>query len=476
MLSSIPWLLLVSLADSPSQPLPVAPVAPVAPAEPLASVRVTTLLRSDDLTHGAFDVVGHVGLSAHTPDLAPGLRLEAELSLLVMEAPPATTPVLGMALVDNASFLRLRYRPPAWGADEGGEFTVLPFHSDRLVLGFGYPLADVVGPLKGYGPETGLSLQVHRTGWSAWAAVKSGMIFNEQIHEGERAFTELLGGAVDVLGRLRLEVQGGHADQGVNPEPQVLGKPVATLAGAARAMFHQGLAIGPPTDDRRYRRDPAVWEDLLRPEVYDDGLSLAVSLEGLVLYAQGLADATKVGSIVSETEHGAAFEARVKWQAARAYVRLQTRSLALIQADVLGFPPYSAVSTSGSTLTSESSAQVAVDYAFRSLGLTPGLGFDLTSPATFTAAPGSRPFPSLTVVVNDANAFEVEPNTDKARMSYRLRATLRWDKAWLSVLAEGVVTHDPNRTTFLDNSQGVSTPTFDNPTSYGFTTMIQARF
>ena len=447
--------------------------APTARAQEALSIRPTVFIGGDDVDRGAFTTAAHLGVTGRTPELLPGLTLEAELSLLLL---PSTAPHdASLTLADNSSYLRLHWKPASWSAREGLSFTVLPLHADRLYLGYEFPLADTL-EVFGNSPVTGAELRLVRDRWYAFASVKSEMVENRQDHETHRAYTAFAGGGGDLFSALRIEVEGTHVDYSVNPEPQVLGQSVGAWGAAARVTYHHGSPIGPMTDYQQYRRDPAVWENLLRPEVYDDGLSASIAGEVLVLDQYGLASPDGSGATRSLPALGYAFDGRIKWKRTRFYLRAQARSISLIQSDAPGFPPFYAFSDDEHP-SAEYGLLLAADHAFETTHLTPGLQAGVRRPA-FVSPPAST-FglgANRTVVVTESNRFEIRADGQAAVPVYFAKLTLRWDLARFSAIGEAFYDHDSNRTTFAYDVVGASKPMWDDPSTFGFDVLVQARF
>ena len=442
-------------------------------------MRPTILVADESGDDGAFTAAGHLGISGRTPELLPGLTVEAELSVLLVFSSRVHDPAFAVA--DNSSYLRLHWKPAAWSDDEGLSLTVLPLHAERLYLGYEFPLTDDLDAI-GQSPVTGAELRLARERWYVFASFKTENAENFQVHEEERQVTFFGGAGVDLFSALRIEAEGARAEEGFNPEEQVLGLPIAEWGVAARVMFHRGLSIGPQTDYARYQRDPAVWEKLLQPELYDDALSASVAAELLYVKQGGLASTENFGWAVTQSAPGYALDARLKWRRTRFYLRAQVRSLALIQADALGFPADEAFSSSDE-LGDELSATVAADHAFELTHLTPGIEAGLTRPASFTPPPrfgGNNPSNEFSgtraVVFTDTNQFEALPVDAEPGLIAFAKLSLRWDLARFSALAEASYRHDANQTAFVSNQLGVGEPAFANSSSFTFDVLVQARF
>ena len=421
------------------------------------------------MDHGHFAVMANFDLQGETAELARGLSVGAQLSVN-LSAETATA----LGLADDSSNLWLRWRPPGWANGEGLVLTLLPLTADRLYLGYEFPMTVSLAQSAWHGPETGARLSFLRGPASAFVAVKSALVSNEARHEDERRFTFFFGGGFDLLSHLSIEAEGAHADDGLNPEPFVLGTPLLSWSVAGRVRYHRGSPIGPPTDFDRYRNDPAVWENLLRPETYDGRLSASLGAEVLYVLQGGLASVNPGESVASpQPATGVAVEGRLKWNRTRIFLRGQLRTLSLLFADQPGFPVLRALPDAAQR-SSALSATVAVDHHFDVAHLTPGLRFELTRPAALSLE--SSPLGPETYVFDDAGTFTVLPSDQSPLPTFRIAATARADLGPLSALGEAFYTHDGNRTTFRDNNEGLSEIVSDDPSTYGFDVLIQARF
>ena len=431
---------------------------------PSLSVRPTVFAGSNDLDNGAFGTKLYLGVTARTQAFAPGLTAEAELSLFANDK---------LELSDNSSYLRLNWRPSGWRDAEGLSFTLLPLHSERIYLGFEFPLTDRIEVQPGpAGPQTGLELRLTRQRWYAFVAAKSQMLAVTYDVYNHRGYTELVGGGVDVVPALRVEAEAAHVDLGTNYLRDG-GVPLDRVnwGGAARITFHRGSPIGPPADYQRYAGDPAVFEKLLRPELYDDPLSMSLSAEMLYLSEHGLLDASNTPT--SQSGFGTSVEGRVKWKRLRAFLRGQVRSPKLLW---FAGGPLQAQPLAG-PIENELSLFAAADYHFPGTGLTPGLSVEVIRPGSLASTALSPTGIQGPIVISPQAGFELLPQGADVELSSRTMATLRWQLGQFSALADLFVQHDPNRTMFYDSGNGSGPEiVFTRATSFGFDLMLQTRF
>ena len=82
-----------------------------------------------------------------------------------------------------------------------------------------------------------------------------------------------------------------------------------------------------------------------------------------------------------------------------------------------------------------------------------------------------------TVVVRDVNLLTILPTDYDALPILSAKTTFRWDiSETVAAIGEVYYTRDPNRTTFKDNVNGISEPSFEKEHGLGFNTILQARF
>ncbi len=455
--------------------------SPEAHASELASLRVSLLANDDDLKTSDFGNVSHLGLSVRSPELGSGLRAEAEVSLLLYSSNAG-----GLGFQDNASFVRLAWRPESWGEAEGLSFTVLPLTSTRLHLGYEQPATwgrtvySGYGSRSGIGGVPGLEARLTREHWYAFAAAKSVVGFNHSSLEAERLALVMAGAGVDVWPLLRLEAAGAFVQHGAIEAFANLGREerASTRAVSGRVLFHHGAPIGPSVDFALYRQDPEVFEKLFAPEVYPGGVSASVSLEATWL-AQTLMDPDVAeGGMGGQSAEAAALQARLKVDFLRVHALALHRSATFISSEVPGLPPFRAF-PQDTELQSELLLSAGADYHFPGPGLTVGLVGRAVWPAAFDNAsflgiPASTP--SIVVLRGPAELSVLPPGRERQPILLA-KATLRWDfGSAFSALGEVFYTQDPNRTETEDGDTGIPEIVLRPSSTLGFSALLQARF
>ncbi len=448
--------------------------------------RLTLFAQDDNVDNTADLLTGmHLGWSLRSPELMPGLRVEAELSLL---AAASAQGVLGLR--DNASFVRLVWRDEAWAETEGLSLSLLPLSSTRLHLGYEFP-ATWGRYLYTYqtgnpGSVPGLELRLSRAWGDVFLAAKSATAANERTRELDRVMTGLAGAGVNVSPWLRLEVAGAFAEHGeINPLAMV--DPLTehrseTLGVSGRVLFHRGVPIGPSVDVALYQRDPALYETLFAPEAYPDGVSVSVSLEGthlaqtLVVFGEDVVS-TRPSSVGADV---LALQARLKVDRLRVHALALHRSATFLMAEVPGLPAFQFPApdrTQADVLLT-----VGADYHVARWALTPGLLVRAQLPAVLEgsdtlASVGVPARERQFVVLRGPNSLNVLPPGSMRRPVWLGKATLRRDLgSSIAAVGEVFYTRDPNQTEYEDDDLGVARPVLRPVSAWGFSLFVQARF
>lgn len=448
----------------------------------LVSSRLTLIALDGDVDTTDFSTGLHLGLSVRSPELVPGLRAEAELSLFVAAGAQG-----GLSLRDNASFVRLAWRPESWAEGSGLALTVLPLSSTRLHLGYEFPatwgrfLYTFRTNATGSSGVPGVELRLTQPWGYVFAAAKSGLDTNALSLEAERLAMGLAGAGVDVLPQLRLEAAGALAGHGQIPGFAAVGVEghSRTLGVSGRLLYHQGGTIGPSVDFTLYQQDPAVYETLFAPESYPGGLAVHVSLEGTHLEQDLVAPGSSTpGQTDAVGATALALQGRLKVDRLRLHALALYRSASFLVSEVPGFPAFRALASD--SVQADTSLTAGVDYHLPALGLTPGFLMRAVWPAAFQnggSLEGGGLTPGLTTVLRGPTSISILPEGRGRRPLLLAKATARWDLGTrAAALGEVFYTHDPNRTTFQDGPEGVAGPVFEPASSVGFSLLLQARF
>ena len=431
-----------------------------------------------------FETLSNLVLYKKVPAFFEGLTTEASLAILVLERPSG-----GIELRDNSSYIRLNYRPSAWGQQEGVSLTGFPVSADRFRLGYAYRISwggSSIFTSRAQGDGVpGAKLQVTRDRWYAFVGAKTGLLLNDLLLEKETVYGLLAGAGFDVTPTLRVEANGGYFQKGIVPglANQGIRAPVNAAGVSAQAVWHVGVPVGTSIDLQLYRNDPDVAQRFFTPEQYPGGLAYSVSLEGSIL-TQTLEDPDVFARTVPQRSQAVALQARAKYNFLRAHLLGLYRTLSYIQFDVPGLPPYKDF-PDGTVLSPEMFIAGGVDYHFPALHLTPGIVLGVQRPASFrspdTVLGGNTPpqglIGSRTVVVRDANLLSILPTGYDALPIFSAKTTFKLDVSeFVAAIGEVYYTRDPNRTSFKDDVTGIAQPSFEKEHALGFNIILQARF
>ncbi|PZR17480.1 MAG: hypothetical protein DI536_03955 [Archangium gephyra] len=439
-----------------------------------------------------FETLSNISLYKRSPSFFEGFDAEAALNVVVINNPSGA-----ITLFDNASFVKLNYKPAGWGAKEDIALTGFPVSADRFRLGYAWKLSWGGDSAFTYNQGSGVSstgrpaavpgmkLQITRDRWYAFAGMKTGLILNNLLNVQERQYGVLFGGGVDLIpGRVRLEANGGYFSRGIVPSLAQSGvrAPVNALGGSMQLSIFSDTIL-PSLDMRLYKNDPDVTQRFFTPERYPGGFSYQFTVEGSAL-AQTLVNPDRFAATRVQPAAAIAVQARFKLDFWRFYAIGLYRTLSFIQFDVPGLPPYVDFAT-GSTVRPELWAAIGGDRHFPDQHLTVGLILGVQNPASVSSPRfdfgGSNPPPGLTgprtVVVRDVNLFAILPADTAILPIFSIKGTGRLDiSEYFAILGEVFYNRDDNRVTFRDSTQNIAQPVFEQPNQLGFNAVVQARF
>jgi len=439
-----------------------------------------------------FETLSNVSLYKKSPGFFEGFDAEAALNVVV-----STQPSGAITLFDNASFVKLNYKPAGWGAKEEIALTGFPVSADRFRLGYAWKLSwggdSAFTYNQGSGTSTtgrpsavpGMKIQITRDRWYAFVGAKTGLLLNNLLNVQERQYGVLGGAGFDIVpGRFRIEANGGYFMRGIVPSlaQQGVRAPVNAIGGSVQLSLFSDTIL-PSLDLRLYKNDPDVVQRFFKPETYPGGLSYQLTLEASLL-GQTLVNPDRFASTRTQTASAVALQARFKLDFWRFYVIGLYRTLSFIQFDVPGLPPYYDF-TDGSTVRPELWAAIGGDRFFPNQHLTLGLIVGVQNPASVTAPRfdfgGTNPPPGLagprTVVVRDVNLFAILPADAAVLPIFSVKGTFRLDiSEYFAMLGEVFYNRDENRVTFRDSTDSISQPVFEQPNQLGFNVVMQARF
>lgn len=404
---------------------------------------------------------------------------------------------------DDGTYLRATYffEPDR---KRGLSLTMFPIDSDRLRLGF-QPLVSWGGSdtfpkhfRKGLVPGAKLQLDMQR--WYTFFAVKTALVRSptEDILDNpggntnkivERTAYGFLGGfGFDIFSAereaLRFEVNGGYFRKGTNTRENVLGEPIHAGGFSGQLSYHSGLPIGRRIDLRLYIEDPLRF-DSLTPEVYGEGLSWNVALEGTGV-VQTLEDPDQVHSTLNEWGWATMLTSQLKYNHFRVHLEGVARSLTYITYDVPGIVPYQALQENVET-SPEVYAQLSADYHFAAIDLTLSTTFGLLFPATYKGVvPSGQYAPATTlqgehvVVVRGTDSgsdWDILPAGEDVLPVFYLKFATKWTfGANFAALFELTYGHDPNLTQVIPDFRGHAVRRFDEANILGFGLLARLGF
>jgi hypothetical protein len=387
-----------------------------------------------------------VGLRSPGQDAA-GWHFGADVSLSFMDTETAHVDFgAPLGVQDQGSALFVGYQPEGWASGEGISLTVYPADSSRLRLGWAQP-ATWAGNFYGRWELTnrggrewtpGVILQARGARWHAFAALKT---------EGlTQALAPMAGAGVSLPLSLRAEVQAAHVERNhfsypglFRPETVPLdpnldgdfGLPqdyvgllptMPYVQGASARLVHErGGPIGDPVDFGLYGPAPTLFDEVLRPEPYSEGVSHSVSLEA----THAVMSTNWGNTLVKRRTHTnmLALDARLRWDRLRLFALGLVRGAgAVVMEDAYLWGVY----TRGTQRRPELGMSLGADYHLASLGLTPGVGLRVVSPAAHLRPAGANTAASWWLISSEGMA-RVLPEGSEPRPVMSARASLKWN-------------------------------------------------
>lgn len=438
-----------------------------------------------------FETLSNISLYKKSPSFFEGFDAEAALNVNLI-----TNPSGAITLFDNASFVKVNYRPPGWGQKEEISLTGFPVSADRFRLGYAWKVSWAGDSAFTYNQGGGLSstgrpvavpgakLQITREKWYAFVGAKTGLLLNGLLNVQERQYGLLVGAGVDLLPNLRWEANGGYFTRGLIPSLAYLGvsAPVNAMGASTQVSLFSDTIL-PSLDLRLYKNDPDMVQKFFRPESYPGGLSYQLSLEGSVL-GQTLANPERFAATRIQPAGAIALQARFKYDFWRFYGIGLMRTLSFIQFDVPGVIPYTDFSDN-ENVTPELWLAIGGDRFLPDQHLTIGLVVGLQSPASRTSPDlgvgGNNPPPGLlgtrTQVFRNVNDPSTLPVGESPVPIFSVKGTFKLDiSEYFAALGEVFYNYDNNRVTFRDSINFISQPVFQQPNQLGFNLVMQSRF
>jgi len=448
----------------------------------------------------------HLALYKKMPGFIKDLDTEASLIMrLDIAALASNSGNVNQAFYDAGSYIRGFYHTARYDDPkkvEGLGFTLWPIDTDRMRLGYLYDISwggtaasinqsifpRIVGAAPGakfsyehplfniyIGFKTAQIVQIEET-------LAPGTSEVEQIRVGQTNYGLLAGLGAQPATNFHFDVGGGFFTQGKFDLPDVEGQQIYTGGVSARVVVHhEDMPVGQSIDFALYRNDPNKPQVIFKPEKYypDKGALWQVSLEGSSLF-QRLKNFDVTGEVTIQPAIAAALQALLKVNYFRASITGIFRDLPFVLRNQPSFIPFETI-PADAQIAPEFFAALAADYYIEPARLTPGIGFGLQLPSTFTSESvdlSSAPI-SRTVVVRDQGNIAILPVNTGSTPIIQARVSLKWDLSsilstivWLQYVRDNNATfveRDPNEGT-------VALRTFVAPDFLGLGASAQARF
>jgi hypothetical protein len=478
----------------------------VTPVSPSISVgdrrRYRLFFDSLNSQFGGRENLTHLVLYKKMPGFIDNVGTEASLVLRFDLASLASgSNNLNSSLYDAGSFIRIWYD---FGKEENASslgVTLFPIDTDRFRLGYLYDISwggtnarsnqSIFPRIQGSAP--GFKLQFDHEYFYLFGGMKTATIVQpeeiltpgtsevEVVRVGETNYGALGGAGVKITDYANFDVGTGWFQQGKFDLPDVLGAAVYTFGFSGRASIHDAdTNVGNSADFSLYRNDPMKADKLLGPQAYDpDKLSWKLTVEYANLF-QNLKDFDQPGETKLQQARAAAAQATIKYGYFQTTLSGIYRDLPFVLRNVPSFVPFETLPQEAD-VAGEFFVAAAADYHFDGPRLTPGVGFGVQFPSTFTTTSVIVNGDEIgrTVVIRQQGDQSILPQDKNAVPIIQARASLRWDISpmlntvgWMQFIRDNNATfveRDPNEGT-------VALRDFLSPNFLGFGTSFQARF
>ncbi len=429
-----------------------------------------------------FENLSYLVMYANKPGFFAGVDTEAGMVVRAQ----VTARTKEFSLTDDGSYVRFSKN---FNGHRVG-VTAFPVSADRFRLGYSYDISwGGARIFRNAQAVPGLRLEYESKGISAYLGAKTGFAqvdMQDGTKEMDTVWGILGGAALDLHDNWRIEAGGGLFDRGTIDKRELRivenGKYNTPkwygYGGTMQLTYHIGDPIGTPIDFRLYRNDPLAVQQFYAIPHYGPGLSLTAKSEISFVF-QRLQDGDAASS--TSTQMGIAGDITVilKWRKWRMQNYVVYRDLAFMLYNVPSYPSFVDFS-SGSQVHADLLAFTNIDYYIESWHLLPGIILGLRRPASITGVADATSAQSLGaqtfVFRSEADPDVLDPG-DKVKLIFSAKATLRWDlSSIVSLLGELQYSFDPNRRTFAQDENGISTRTASASSILGFMAMMRARF
>ncbi len=435
-----------------------------------------------DTKFSGFETMSNIALFKRMPSFFKNIDTEAALVVNALVRDDAT-----VQLGDAGSFLRLVFPLGENKERSNVNFVAFPVSSDRFRGGYSYAISWGGNPIfPGRGPVPGFKLTIVQPRWYLFAGAKTGLRQREQPDgsiEVDAVGGGLAGLGIDFTDTLTLELNGGVFDRGqvrkfeLEQRNKLMG-----YGGTVQLAYHRGLPIGTSIDFQLYRNDPDAPLKFFLPEIYDNSLSIVVKTEFTVL-GQNLQNIERPNTTRNQLAWAGDINIAAKYGKTRIFLDAVARSLAFIMYNSPGYPAYIDFPP-GSSPQPEYFVAGGFDYFIQSAHLTPGLKLGVQRPAYYRGRPDASQTGSAvaqataTVVLRDpALPPDLLPAGLEVEPVLAATASMKWDiSEIMSAALQVLVRYDTNRTTFLQDDNGIPTFALLPPVALGFNLLLQSRF
>jgi len=392
-----------------------------------------------------------------------------------------------IALSDAGTYMVItNWKDPTHKDPTRISLTAFPVSSDRFRLGYSYRLSWGGSPeyKRSRSATPGVKFQYDTKNMYAFVGAKSATIVDPKDGEQKAALAGLVGGGIDPVPNVRIELNGGVFDRGYNELQDVLGEKVVLVGGSAQVSVFHGMPIRSSVDYKLYKYNGERVSQLFSPEKYPGGFAWLAQAE-LTTITQTLKDPESTGSTTRQAGVAGDVNVRMKIDRIRLRLDLSYRDLAFILHSQPSLPPYSDFPKEYE-LEPNLFGAIGADKNWGDW-LTLGLIAGVEKPATLTSPkgiPGQATEGKSTAVIRNNNIdtlITILPVGKSAIPQTAVKGTAKLDFAKIfSAVFEVFYSYDGNQTRYRrtcdDPDQCPFEYTFGEFNQLGVNATLQARF
>jgi hypothetical protein len=424
---------------------------------------------------------------------------------------------VNLSSIDDGSYIKVAYWFDRTHVSKMNlALTAFPLNADRMRLGYSYRISWGGSPIffkfnpdlpvgaapfvTNTNPAPGAKLQLSDERWYAYAGFKTSLLLNRNPEVNEQvAVYGVLGGLgfTPVRDHVLVEMNGGYFDRGTNPLffGTVVGSqgmhftdyPVASFGGTLNITIYDGYPPTTSNDFALYKNDPLSAARYFARPSYRPGFNWLASMEATGI-ATSLQDVDHPNSTKFQAAYAGDINLRLQTGKLRMKADFEIRSLSFILINQPSLVPYQDF-PNGSDVNPEIFGSVGGDYLMEKLGLTLGLTFGVSRPATFTPPPGQTiPSPlcgntgspcntESTIVVRNEGDLSILPAGKREFPIAAFKLEAREDfLEWFACILQVYYQYDANQTHLTKASDGTSQRVFSQSNQLGFNLTLQARY